>query len=187
MLKLSDGRPMTKTIKDMYFDWMVRKVRGESRRKVLMVLNNISFTYILPLDGNRYEDGISLRYRFGREAHIAEAIIADEIDYTSCSVLEMMIALAIRCEEDYMSDPSYGDRSYIWFNDMLKSMGIDRMRDDVFQQPYIVDCVYRFLNRTYAPNGKGGLFTVDRPGIDMRREEIWKQAMWHLTSLYNYS
>lgn len=138
------------------------------------------------MDGNRYEDGISLRYRFGRESNIHEAVISRDLDYYPCSVLEMMIALAIRCEEDYMSDPSYGDRSYIWFNDMLESLGLYPMSDDHFQQQYVIEHVYRFLNHQYSSNGKGGLFTVDRPGVDMRQEEIWKQAMWHLTSIYNY-
>lgn len=151
-----------------------------------MVLDNISFTYMLPMDGNRYEDGIALRYRFGRGIGLSDAEIANDLDYLPCSVLEMMIALAIRCEEDYMSDPSYGDRSYVWFNDMLSNLDLYWMTDEHFRQPYVVDRVYRFLNRKYDQNGKGGLFVVDRPGVDMRREEIWKQAMWHLATYYTY-
>lgn len=179
---------MTKTtIKEQYFEWMVRKVKGQSRRRVLEVLDNIAFTYLMPRDGNRYEDGVSLRYRFGKEMRIPEAVIANELDHASCTVLEMMIALAIRCEEEYMYVPTSGDRSYVWFDDMLKSMDLYQMTDNHFVQPYVVDHVFTMMNRRYDQNGHGGLFTVGRPGVDMRNEEIWNQAMWHISSQYHFT
>ena len=54
-----------------YFEWMCQLVCNErySRRlsyqKLLRHLHNIDFQYMLPMDGNRAEDGIDLRYRFG--------------------------------------------------------------------------------------------------------------------------
>lgn len=56
-----------------YFEWMCQLVCNErySRRlsyqKLLRHLHNIDFQYMLPMDGNRAEDGIDLRYRFGYE------------------------------------------------------------------------------------------------------------------------
>lgn len=178
---LSDGRTMAKTINELYFSWMVRKCRCEDRVKLLGLLDSISFTYIIPLDANRAEDGIDLRYRFAYENAISESEIHDTIDRRPCSVLEMMVALAIRCEETIMSDPEYGDRTYIWFKEMLTSLGFDRIYDDNFVREYCVDHIYRFLNRDYKPTGEGGLFTVFDRG-DLRHVEIWYQAMWYLTS-----
>ena len=50
-----------------YFEWMCQLVCNErySRRlsyqKLLRHLHNIDFQYMLPMDGNRAEDGIDLR------------------------------------------------------------------------------------------------------------------------------
>ena len=56
-------------LKDRYFNWMYDKVVGTkySYRKLLWRLYEIPFIYILPMDENRKEDGIDLRYRFGYE------------------------------------------------------------------------------------------------------------------------
>lgn len=175
---------MAKTINELYFDWMVKLCGGEKRRKLLGLLDSISFTYIIPLDANRYEDGIDLRYRFAYERGIPEKEIHSTIDRRPCSVLEMMVALAVRCEETIMSDPEYGDRTNVWFNEMLKSLGFDWMYDDNFRREYCVDHIYRFLNRDYKPSGEGGLFALN-DGHDLRKIEIWYQAMWYLTSYIN--
>lgn len=180
--QLSDGR-MMKSTKDLYFEWMVEKCHAQDRIQVLETLHSISFTYQNPLDGNRYDDGINLRYRFGDERHVSPSQVARELDTVPCSVLEMMLALAIRVEVHIMSDDDIGDRTYIWFNEMLDSLGIGWMKDSHFRRGYCVDVIYRFLNRDYKPNGQGGLFTVEGRG-DLRNVEIWYQAMWYLSSNY---
>ena len=74
-------------------------------------LDNINFTYSIPFDENRFNDGQDLRYRFGYENNIAGYDI-DEMSFRKgpCSILEMMVALAIKCEENFMSDPANGNR-----------------------------------------------------------------------------
>ena len=58
-------------LNNAYFDWMYQLVcddeysRGLSYRKLLSLLHDTDFTYTIALDGNRYDDGIDLRYRFG--------------------------------------------------------------------------------------------------------------------------
>ena len=42
--------------------------------------------------------------------------------YISCSVLEMMVALAICCEETYMDNPNIGNRTGQWFWNMVKNI-----------------------------------------------------------------
>lgn len=175
-------------LNDRYFDWMYQLVcskkytRGLSYRRLLYHLHGIDFEYTIEMDGNRAEDGIDLRYRFGRENSYEDSMIASYLDNRPCSVLEMMVALAIRCEEQIMSDPNIGDRTGRWFRDMLHSLDLLFMSDSKFDERYVDDIIFDFLDRNYERNGKGGLFTVDN-GRDLRSVEIWYQMCWYLNNI----
>lgn len=170
-------------IRRRYFDWMSHLVNNKSSmayRDLLIKLDSIKFTYVHPMDSNRYEDGIGLRYHFGQTCGYSDAEIATEIDIRPCSVLEMMIALALRCERDLMCDWDIGDRTSNWFWVMIRSLGLEEMKGAWFDGIYVDQVIERFLNREYKPNGRGGLFTLQNPPQDMRQVEIWDQAMWYL-------
>ena len=145
-----------------------------SYNQLLSYLSHREFTVIIPKDINRAKDGVDLRYKY-------EMITGEYVDYDGpCSVLEMMIALAIRCEESIMDDPAYGDRTVQWFWSMIKTMGLYSMTDDRFSIDYVSQVVDRFLNREYAPNGEGGLFKINNCEYDLRDVEIWYQLCWYL-------
>lgn len=165
-----------------YFDWMYSLVCAEnaSYQKLLRHLNTIEFTHTIPMDDNRAVDGINLRYRFAYEKDYHPAMIAEYIDNKPCSVLEMMVALAHRCEEQIMADQELGDRTERWFMDMIKSLGLKGMTNSRFDEFQVERAVTRFLIRDYKPNGEGGLFTVNRYRRDMRIVEIWYQMCWYL-------
>lgn len=167
-----------------YFEWMYQLVckdtKGLSYRKLLCKLFDTPFNYTIAMDGNRAEDGVDLRYRFGYECGFDNSAVADCLDDKDCSVLEMMVALAIRCEEHIMDNPDIGDRTGKWFLDMIVNLGLEKMTDDRFDKRYVERILHRFLNREYGRNGDGGLFTVHHNRIDMRSVEIWYQAMWYL-------
>lgn len=172
---------------DQYFDWMYQLVvddrySNKSYRKLFARLYDTEFTYTIPMDGNRAEDGINLRYRFGREQLYSDVMVASCLDDRPCNILEMMIALSIRCEEHIMDDPDVGDRTGQWFWSMLVSLGLGGMEDRKFDR-YLVDTTLeRFLDRGYERNGEGGLFTVNN-GRDMRRTEIWYQMNYYLSEM----
>lgn len=172
-----------------YFEWMYQLVCDnpyagrDSYRVLLMRLYDIDFTYILPMDGNRADDGIDLRYRFGYEHNHSDAMIASYLDDKPCSVLEMMIALAIRCEDHIMCDPDIGDRTGKWFWDMIDSLDLGDMYDENFDEDAVDYNIYIFLNRKYERNGAGGLFTVKRCTQDMRSIEIWYQLHRYLDDI----
>lgn len=182
---------MTKNdILDDYFDWIYQIVSGGfspkklSYKKLLRLLFNTEFTYSMPMDGNRYEDGIDLRYRFGDDVGVEDAAIAGYLDDKPCSVLEMMVALAFRMEEQIMTNPDIGDRTGQWFWNMVASLDLGHMSDSRFNETEAVDILEAFLDRDYAPNGEGGLFIVKHPNYDMRDAEIWNQANWYLNENY---
>lgn len=176
----------------IYFDWLLQQVgqRNDDSRtyrsftRLLTYLHQTYFRWSIPRDKNRAEDGISLRYRFaldygmGRYDDVVRGYLDDP-----CSVLEMMIALALQCEEQFMDDPKYGNRTSQWFWNMVVSLGLGSMTDQNFDYQYVHDTVERFLNRDYEANGKGGLFTIRRCDRDLRDAEIWYQLCWYVDSL----
>ena len=154
----------------------------DSYEALLRYLDSRTFTYSIDMDANRYRDGVDLRDRFEYErGDLIEEL--DEINDRDCSVLEMMLALCIRCEEHIMSKPEIGSRVSIWFMDMLKSMDLDDMDDDHFDEEVAEEAVDRMLNRDYGYNGHGGLFTLKNCVYNMRRVEIWYQALWYFNEV----
>ena len=176
-------------INEKYFEWLYNKVinnkmqKNMSYRRLLQFLHSVDFSYTIPRDGNRFGDGINLRYRFGMEKHIDDRIIAQKLDIYPCSVLEMMVALANRIETQIMTNTEAGDRTFTWFFEMLSSLGLSQMQDPYFDEQKAAKICERFLNREYDQNGKGGLFTIYHRDTDMRTVEIWYQAMWYLSEL----
>ena len=131
------------------------------------------------MDDNRADDGVQLRRRFALSRN--DAGLTDYI-LGPCSVLEMMVALAIRCES-FMDDAAVGDRTGQWFWGMIHNLGLSPMIDSRFDRNFVDDVIWRFLNRDYEPDGRGGLFTVKRYPQDMRTVEIWCQLSWYLDSI----
>jgi len=171
------------TVKDEYFDWMCEQVNAKDYNKLLSLLNDEVFYYTLPLDDNRLLDGIELRYAFGDECGVPKTVI-DEVFYNDkCSVLEMILGLAMRIENTIMSDWDFGDRTQIWFWMMIKSLGLYEMTDSEFDVRYCMDVVDTFLKREYDPDGSGGLFHLPNINEDMRKIDIWFQMCMYFDNL----
>ena len=174
-------------LNEEYFEWMYSRVCGNryskpiSYRKLLTHLHNTEFIYSIRKDRNRARDGIGLRDRFV-ESQGYKPYMAEYLD-GPCSVLEMMIALAIRGEESLMDDPMLGDRTAQWFWGMITSLGLGGMYDSLFDECLVQDIVTRFLNREYEPDGRGGLFTIRNAHRDMRDIEIWYQMHDYINTI----
>jgi len=169
-----------------YFKWMLSKVCGKKHiiySSLLKTLHDAEFIYILDRDCNRAEDGIDLRRRFVYENNYVGSDVIFEMNSNPCSVLEMMVALAIRCEENIMTDPDVGNRTSLWFWDMISNLGLGNMTDDNFSFDYIDNVLSTFLYRQYKRNGEGGLFKVKYCTVDLRNVEIWYQMCWYLDDI----
>lgn len=173
------------TAKVSYFEWMYRTVtdsRGSKRnsyRKLLKQLDSIEFTWLLSDDENRAADGEEgLRWRYLYENNL------EELDKPrgSCSVLEMILALAYKCEE-IMDDTSYGDRTTQWFWNMITNLGLGGMYDSRYNSVYVKCVVERFLDRDFEPDGHGSLFVISNCRYDLRDVEIWTSMLWYLDSI----
>ena len=172
-----------------YFNWMCELIQddmyteGSSYRRLLTHLHDREFEYIVSMDSNRAEDGTDLRYRFAYECNYDPQDVDLYLDNRPCSVLEMLVALANRCEEDIMDDPDVGNRTGQWFWTMINNLGLGDMIDSEFDEQYTDIVIDRFLQRKYKPNGEGGLFTIKNTGRDLREVEIWYQLMWYLDNV----
>lgn len=176
-------------VQDEYFEWLydiVSKQRAHediSYRKLFMLLHDIEFTFVIPNDVNRAKDGIDLRYKFSIYNDYDPYMINRDILDGPCSVLEMMVALAIRCEEAIMYDTTYGDRTGQWFWGMLNNLGLGHMIDSKFNERVAKHKIYDFLDREYFPDGRGGLFWINDCEEDLRNVEIWTQLCWYLNEI----
>lgn len=174
---------------DDYLDWMYclvsddRPNKNLSYRSLFQLLYETPFTYVMSMDENRAEDGRDLRYRFCYETHYDRERACYYLNTYPCSVLEMMIALALRCEEHIMDNPDIGNRTGKWFWDMINSLRLGFMNDKRFDADYAKERLYTFLYRRYQHNGAGGLFIVNNPNYDMRTIEIWYQMHYYLNEI----
>lgn len=129
----------------------------------------------IPGDFNRIEEGLKLRHDLGFE---------DSLYNKPCSVLELLIALAIRIEQEIMYNPEKGDRTSQWFWEMIVNLGLGSQHDLNYAPAYVNSCIEKFIRREYDADGRnGGIFIVNNPRRDLRDVEIWYQAMWWLAEI----
>lgn len=179
-------------IRNNYLNWLYEnmcngRVIVYTYHDLFRALYNTEFRSFIDMDENREQDGCDLRYRFInyiKDDHY-EHYSLDDIEKAldkPCSVLELMIALAIRCEENIMSDPSYGNRTQQWFWNMIANLGLHDMQDGSFDEVIFKKIMTTFIERRYTHDGKGSLFYVRNCSEDMRNLEIWKQLFIYLDS-----
>lgn len=164
-----------------YYIWLTNWIPGWRTTHSLLMrkLYETAFRVTLMMDENRVGDGLALRTRFIYETGMS-SIERDVLKVRRpCSILEVMIALALRFEEEYMTGYEDEDPVGKWFAPMLDSLGLTIDSDGVFEKDLQrVNLVLMiFLDRAYAPDGRGGLFYISGATEDMREIEIWRQMM----------
>lgn len=162
-----------------YGIWLVNHVRLHKPEysRLMDQLHNTPFTYILDRDVNRASDGIALREEFYREKDDDIGIYDHRDD---CSVLEMLVALACRIDDEYIGDPSLS-RPDLIFWEMVCNLGLDVYDDRHFDSTDVEYIIDRWLDRDFLPDGAGSIFPISNPRKDQREIEIWSQMNEYLT------
>ena len=165
---------MTRVFADNYTDWLyetaenwLSKCSRNSYHHAIVRLEHATFNSRIERDMNRVQDALALWKSITgmNDETLPEA-----------SILEVMISLALRCENEIMHEPRLGDRTHLWFWMMFASLGLNEMYDENYNASYVNDVINKLNTRRYAKNGRGGLFTVQsHPEIDMRKIEVWYQ------------
>ena len=179
---------MKSKIREDYFNWLVdltcdwcSKYGNYSR--LMSYLYSRQFTYFILNDANRASDGMEVRFKFV-EQH-PDYNYKDVYLYLAhpCNVLEMMTALASRCEDHIMGDPSDDDHTGVWFWEMITNMHLDPMTDEHFNERKAEAIVNNMMEHKYQKDGDGGLFLIHDKHKDMRKVELWCQLSWYLSEI----
>ena len=171
-------------IEDGYVAWLKNQAMGQDRSydELLDFLYEKTYFFTLRMDENRAEDGIELRYIYEMENGIDDESGLDP--GRDCSMLEMMVGLARRCENQIMVDMEEGAQPERWFMVMLTNLGLLDFVNEEFDVRKVNDIIERFLSHRYSYFGEGSLFYVRYPRNDMRKTDLWYQAMWYFTENY---
>ena len=175
-------------ILDLYYEWLCKLVESKPRKgNYCMLLDRLyakNFLWSVPNDDNRAFEGKNLREHFCEE---------NDIDYEfdtfpiGVSMLELLIALAYRCEE--ITVDSTCDRPmYDWFWKLISNAGLHRFTDETWPNSnvdYLIDEILnKIIDRTYNRNGEGGLFPLKKNNKDQRKVELWYQMNTYLVEKY---
>ena len=169
-------------IPEDYYYWLTDLLGDDniqySYSKLLWQMLETEFRWSVPYDSNRASDGLSLRRTYLRETGYQLFI------NIGCSVLEMFIAMCRRCEDELMHDPDLGDRTYVWFMDILENMGLDYYDDYNYDCDSVDTILEKFLDRDYEKDGFGGAFYAQDSCADFRTKDLWWQLNAFLEANY---
>ena len=120
------------------------------------------FYWTVPNDDNRAVDGQKLRDKFAQNKACYSAY---DVLEGPCTMLELLIALAERCD-DILYDPEKGDRTAQWFWEMLRNLELDRFNDEFyvdFSNQLIIDPILNtVLDRLYQKKWQGRVVSFKR-------------------------
>ena len=186
-----------------YYDWLVSIIDNDEYQcdwyqELLHKLYSVKFRWTIPMDENRAEDGMDLRDKFLRDNELKGWYQSDAFPYYP-TVLEVLVALACRMEDDILFDPEYGDRTWEWFWMMMQNLGLDEMDDSNFDEDEVDEILDIFMDRRYGRDGKGSLFPSkigqksgefsghfqnqkwsESGQFDLSRVEIWYQMNYYI-------
>lgn len=172
-------------IDEAYFVWLYSQVGSVDRTnlsktywKLLRLLHDKEFTWdpkTIEKDGNRAQDGKDLRQQFLQET--GKKVPAREKDWLTygCSFLELLVALSWQLEFEG------GETQADWFWVLIDNLGLTDCTDANPPNKGIVEVVMDIvIDRSYGPNGQGGLFPLQHPEKDQRDVELWYQLNLYL-------
>lgn len=169
------------TLDDRYLEWLYSRIATSRNRNpsrsywhLAVVLFSREFTWSVPNDDNRIADGLDLREKFIEDTYAERDQLWLELP---CSVLEMLVALSDRIAFEVDGD------AFQWFWVMAENAGLRHFSDASYGTGFersVNDILDTVIDRTYAQDGRGGLFPLRNPSEDQREVEIWYQMQMYL-------
>ena len=168
---------------DGYFAWLTSRISPYATGYILLanVLHHIEYYSLMMLDENRAKDAIRMR-----EEYISE--FGGSADDSPPSVLEVMVAMAIRINDEIMYDNREPNRTGVWFKDMLDNLGLSAFDDiswTIDSDNYARAIVTRWLDRRYARNGRGSPWPLRRTVENLKNVQFWDMVQWYWAENYD--
>lgn len=168
-----------------YLIWVGHLEKFRDFENLFELLHNIEFTWSIERDENRAGDGMELRDNYNIPIEIShnENLLIEEFMNRSCSVLEMLIGLAIRVDDEFLGDPAEPHpEEFFW--EMIKNLELDNYPNRRFDYYKIKNKIQKWLDRDFTRKGSGGLFPVYNDDRDQRDLEIWDQMNSYINEKY---
>ena len=162
---------------EIYYRWLLELLDDEyvvdHYKKLTEKLFETEFTWVMTFDENRAKDGLRLRKEFANQMGIDAQESPNLGALRACSVLEMLIGLARRAENDILWNPDFGDHTGHLFWEMIENLHLDIYDDYNWFEDEVDRILEIFLERKYAPDGDGNVFKLERS--DPRKIDLWLQ------------
>lgn len=175
-----------------YFDYLCELINLDESVYSMLIseLYSIPFEWVLDLDSDRNYDGFVLQGTYYGNVDNPD-IVGDR----HCSVLEILIVLAQKM--DYiLDDDDRGDRTRIWFWELIDNLGYMKFTNSYLEEPYGRDfdklneiryIAKRWLNREFEYNGEGSPFPINVPHEDQRTVDLIRQLNAYILDKYLYN
>lgn len=135
-------------------------------------MHQVEFAPLVPYDENRVAVAAGLRNQFQNFAGSLGPGEVSDLMQPDASVFEVLIGLAGQ------ADDMIPLTLKTWFQMFTENLGLDRYFDEYLSRhsPWPAERIINtFNNRHYRPNGRGGIFPLNRPQHDQREVELWYQ------------
>lgn len=161
-----------------YYHWLLDTVANKTSKKYQNLLADLyanEFEILIDRDSNRVIDGVNLRFQYADEYSYMDIL---DILEAPCSILEMIVALALRFKNAVLNGYDYSASDIFW--DMIRNMGLDAYDDRNYDPDAVQDAIDILIDREYGYDGSGGgMFIIDDPRNDLRDTELWFQINWY--------
>lgn len=171
-------------IEKHYFRWLLSficdNIQKSEYSMVLEDLFNKKFIWLLEYDENLAENGIGLREEFYESSETIQKLVGiyGEIE-GECSVLEMMVRLAMDCEDIIMTDGE-NDNTSKWFWIMMENLGLDDYNNRSYDAENVDEILENFMRRRYDNYGNGNIFRFTGRVTGLKNMDIWMQLNQYL-------